>query len=223
MPAYNAERTIAGAINSILTQTIEDLELVIVDDGSTDRTAEIVRQFDDKRLVFLQTPHVGVAEARNIGNRAAKSKYCAVQDADDYSLPNRLERCLSEIGDADVLIHGAYLNCFSERHQCIERHYLKPQEADEDKILESQYLLAWPVYRKSLWQSKPFRRETTYAYDWMMWIDWVLSGAKVKTLDEGLYEYVRYLGSASHRFELSGEREKAFQKIKNIVKKEYGR
>lgn len=74
-----------------------------------------------------------------------------------------------------------------------------------------------------MWAKRPFREETKYSYDWMMHLDWTLGGFKYATLDEGLYEYIRYQGSASDRFEREGNRAEAFNIIREIVKKEYGK
>jgi glycosyltransferase involved in cell wall biosynthesis len=92
VPAYNAARTIETTLHSVLQQTVEDLELLVVDDGSTDTTPDIVRSVKDDRLRLLQQPNAGHASARNAGIRAAQGRYVAVVDADDVWLPHKLER-----------------------------------------------------------------------------------------------------------------------------------
>ena len=92
MPAFNAEKHIAQAIESILQQTYSHFELLILDDGSTDRTKEIIDQFDDGRIVRIDlTENQGLVRARNQLVAAAKGKYIAFLDADDIALPNRLQ------------------------------------------------------------------------------------------------------------------------------------
>ena len=84
MPAYNAERYVDDAVRSVLAQTLSDLELLVVDDGSTDRTAEVARAHTDDRLRVLTVPNGGPARARNLGVSAARpSRYVAFIDADD--------------------------------------------------------------------------------------------------------------------------------------------
>jgi glycosyltransferase involved in cell wall biosynthesis len=97
LPAYNAERTLRRAIDSILAQTLRELELIVVDDGSTDRTGEVARVIDDTRLRDLRREHAGVPPTLNAGLAEARAPIVAVQDADDWSDPRRLER------QADVL------------------------------------------------------------------------------------------------------------------------
>ena len=93
MPVYNGERYLAEAIASILGQTFADFEFIIVDDGSTDRSPEIVREYAqrDSRIlsVFLEK-NQGEASARNRGIERASGKYIAAMDSDDISLPDRL-------------------------------------------------------------------------------------------------------------------------------------
>lgn len=93
MPAYNVEPYIGEAIDSVLAQTFTDFELLIVDDGSTDRTAEMARRFAarDSRLMLLQQDNRGLAAARNTALRQAKGGLMALLDSDDLWMPRFLE------------------------------------------------------------------------------------------------------------------------------------
>lgn len=99
LPVFNSAGTITRAARSILDQTFHDLELIIIDDGSTDETARIVREIRDSRLRVIRTAHRGVAKAANIGTKAAQSEFIARMDADDYSQPQRIEKQLSLLCD----------------------------------------------------------------------------------------------------------------------------
>ena len=93
IPTYNRAHLIGRSIQSVLTQTYEDFELIIVDDGSTDNTEEIVMAFNDHRISYLkQSSNRGVSAARNIGIKAARGSYIAFQDSDDEWLPQKLEK-----------------------------------------------------------------------------------------------------------------------------------
>lgn len=92
IPVYNREATISRAISSVLNQTYKNIEIIVVDDYSTDSTCEKIREFEDKRVKLLeQKEHCGAARARNIGIKAAKGKYIAFQDSDDEWVENKLE------------------------------------------------------------------------------------------------------------------------------------
>ena len=93
MPAYNEERNIRNAISSVLAQEFEDFEFIIVDDGSTDSTSDIIESFDDKRIIYIKNEtNIGVTKSRNKALDFAKGKYIACLDADDTCTPDRLKK-----------------------------------------------------------------------------------------------------------------------------------
>ena len=95
MPAYNVELYIEESIKSILNQTFKNFELIILNDGSSDATANIIKQYakSDNRIKFINnTENKGIAKSRNQLLNSASGEYVAYQDADDISLPDRLER-----------------------------------------------------------------------------------------------------------------------------------
>lgn len=103
LPTYNRARVLPRAIRSVLNQTFSDLELIIVDDGSTDDTETVVRLFCDPRILYVRRErNEGVLPARNLGIRRARGSFIAFQDSDDEWLSEKLERqlhLLSTSGD----------------------------------------------------------------------------------------------------------------------------
>lgn len=116
MPAYNAEKYIAEAIDSILGQTYGDFELIILNDCSADRTEEIVLSYDDPRIVYLKNEeNLGVAATLNKGLALAKGKYIARMDADDISSPERFEKQAAYLDvQKDVAVLGTNVEIFGE-------------------------------------------------------------------------------------------------------------
>jgi len=92
MAVYNASQFLKPAINSILNQTLEEFEFIIVNDGSTDNSLELIRSYKDERIKIINQENTGVAKARNNGIMIAKTNYIAIQDSDDISNPLRLEK-----------------------------------------------------------------------------------------------------------------------------------
>ncbi len=91
IPVYNRERTIKRAVDSVLCQTYFDIEVIVVDDGSTDNTVALVNEYHDKRVrIICQKERRGANRARNIGIANAKGEYIAFQDSDDEWLPDKL-------------------------------------------------------------------------------------------------------------------------------------
>lgn len=99
IPLYNKEKYIKDTINCVLQQTIANFELLIIDDGSTDNSVEIVKKFLDGRIKIIHQKNSGVSAARNNGIRQAKGKYITFLDADDEWTNNFLETCLKLFHD----------------------------------------------------------------------------------------------------------------------------
>jgi len=91
IPAFNADATIASAVTSVLEQTRNDLEVIVVDDGSTDGTSATVERVADRRVRLVSQPNRGVSAARNAGIARARGRYLAFLDSDDLWLPRYLE------------------------------------------------------------------------------------------------------------------------------------
>jgi glycosyltransferase involved in cell wall biosynthesis len=114
IPTFNSERTLAEAILSVLRQTIGDVEVIVVDDGSADRTVDIARQFETRhpgRVSCLQQNHAGPYLARNLAAQRARGKYLAFLDSDDAWLPDKLARQIAvmEANPDVVLCHTAMI------------------------------------------------------------------------------------------------------------------
>jgi glycosyltransferase involved in cell wall biosynthesis len=91
LPVYNSQPYVGAAIKSMLNQTYDQFELLIIDDGSTDNTASVVKSFNDDRINYLYKEHTGLAESLNFGLQKAKYNYIARMDSDDISHENRLD------------------------------------------------------------------------------------------------------------------------------------
>ena len=91
VPSYNSARFIGEALDSIFAQTLQPEQIIVVDDGSTDDTAAVVRRYTDSRIQYIRTEHAGVASARNVGLDAARGEYISFLDADDRWRPIFLE------------------------------------------------------------------------------------------------------------------------------------
>src|SRR5687767_2791669 len=104
MPAYNAEQFVAESIQSVIDQSYENWELLVVDDGSTDKTAEIALGFKakDSRVKYILQPNGRQAKARNTGVQDAGGTLVALLDSDDVWMPEKLQRQVRTLFDANV-------------------------------------------------------------------------------------------------------------------------
>lgn len=113
MPAYNRARLIGRALDSVLTQSHQPDEIIVVDDGSTDRTADIVRSYGS-RIHLIEAPHSGAGVARNLGVDAATSDFVAFLDSDDLWELEHLERISQAISATDGTAHIYFSDCRME-------------------------------------------------------------------------------------------------------------
>jgi glycosyltransferase involved in cell wall biosynthesis len=97
IPVYKVERYIAATVQSVLAQTYHDFEVIIVDDGSPDRSIQICQEFTDKRIKIIRQPNRGVCAARNTGINHAQGEYLAFIDGDDLWLPEKLEKHIEHL------------------------------------------------------------------------------------------------------------------------------
>jgi GT2 family glycosyltransferase len=116
LSAFNEEDWIADAIGSVLGQSLEDFELVVVDDGSTDGTAAVVEGFTDPRVRLIRQENSGLAAALNVGIGAGRAPYAALIDADDLWMPNFLEGMLAALESAER-VGFAYTDAWVLDHQ----------------------------------------------------------------------------------------------------------
>ena len=110
VPAYNAARFITPTLESILSQTYQNIEVIVVDDGSKDETPEIVRQFaaKDSRVTLIQQANAGVAAARNCAIQNSKGEFVAAIDADDIWYPQKIEKQIQCMLQADPEVGLVY-------------------------------------------------------------------------------------------------------------------
>lgn len=128
MSVYNGERYISRAVISILAQTFEDFELILIDDGSTDNTFNIINQINDDRLKFFKQDNIGLTKSLNKALALAKGHWIARHDADDFSIVTRFERQINFlIKNQEVKLIGS--SCFiqPEKHGVINEVYQYPE------------------------------------------------------------------------------------------------
>jgi len=118
MPVYNTEKYVAEAIESILNQTFKDFEFIIVDDGSTDNSLKIIKEYakKDKRIrVIVNEKNMNNSASRNKGIKLARGKYIVTQDSDDISLPTRFEQQVKYMEEhPEIGVVGAWIEIFED-------------------------------------------------------------------------------------------------------------
>jgi glycosyltransferase involved in cell wall biosynthesis len=132
----NYAHLIGRAIDALLAQTLEDIEVIVVDDGSDDNTEEVVRAFTDPRLSYLLLDHVGIAKSLNIGLQKARAPFVAVNDADDWSLPDRLSRQVETLeADPATAVVGCLMREVDDDGKEFAKRRLPVATGDVDRAL----------------------------------------------------------------------------------------
>lgn len=191
LPVFNAEEFVAESMQSILNQTFEDFELLVINDGSTDRSKDIILSFQDKRIKYIDNRNnQGLIRTLNKGLYFAKGEFIARMDADDLCKANRFEKQVDFFRqDNEVDILGAY------QYVINENRYINHKKTNEENRIH--LLLEPPVAHSSVLVKRNklhksnlyYDKNAIYAEDYKLWIDASLSGLSIKNIDEYLCGY----------------------------------
>lgn len=168
MTTYNCAPYISHAIKSILNQTYKDFELLIIDDGSTDDTPEIVRSFNDSRIVYEIIEHVGRSKALNYGIEKCQSEFIAIMDSDDIAESDRLIKQLTFLDqNSDIDIVGSWASIINSSNDCISilRKPIPPQSIKENILSMNGISFGTATIRLSNIHFKYFNEKLTIGED----------------------------------------------------------
>ena len=203
IPTYNCGAYIKEALDSVFAQTFTDYEVIVVDDGSTDKTREVIGRFGDK-VRYIYQENKGVSAARNTGIKNAAGRFIAFLDADDVWLARKLELQMRAIAESDSIgIVTCGLFCVRGKDD-IEREVIPTNYADKDSLIEE--LCCDPgiffgagsavLVRRECFQRLGFFDETLYAAeDWEMCLR-IARSYQVRSVQLPLLEYRARNGSA---------------------------
>lgn len=172
IPVYNREQMIAECINSVLEQTLKDIEIIVVDDCSTDRTVEIVDNISDSRLRKCEklSKNSGASYARNYGASIARGKYIAFQDSDDIWLSKKLEKQINYLtsNDLDMVFCGMQrINKFQKREYYVPAYDLNEYENMQRQILYRNCVSTQCIMiKKEVFEKIKFSPEIKRYQDW---------------------------------------------------------
>lgn len=197
LPAYNAATTIARAVRGVMAQTLSDWELLIIDDGSTDDTVEVVERVGngDLRVRCLRRAHGGMVDALNAGLAAARGRFIARMDADDEMLPERLAAQVAllearpEIGVASCLVafggeasvargyalHVAWMNALRD-----------PDAIALNRFVESPVAHPSVLFRREVLHRHGGYAATGEPEDYELWLRWMDAGVRFAKVPEKL-------------------------------------
>lgn len=203
LPLYNSEKFIVEAIDSVLHQTFQDFELLVIDDGSTDRSAEIVSDYADKRIKLYRRDHFGLIDSLNFGLSEAKGELIARFDSDDICLHDRFMRQVDFLNDhpeVGVLSGGAYL--IDSKGRQSKKAAKMPQLHDDivfalENFFDPIIHPAVMVRKDILISNGGYRKEFPVAEDYELWLRLMRKGVRYECLPDPIIKLRRHDGSVS--------------------------
>jgi len=204
IPVYNGADYVANAIYSVLHQRAVDVEAIVIDDGSTDGTPQVLAAFGD-RIRVLRQANAGHVKARNQGARIARGEWVAFLDADDEWLPDKLAKQLALTNDRTHLVYTERLN-FGDLERVQERQSagVRLYEGDvfEQLLLGNFLTVSSAIMRKSVYDRLGgFAEELLVCEDWDMWLRYSAEGGLVGLCREPLTRYRWHGGSMTNNLQ----------------------
>ena len=202
MPTYNRAWIIDRAIQSVLDQTFVDFELIIIDDGSSDDTADVLENYSDKRIIRLSSAHLGQCGARNLGLSRARGKLISYLDSDNRWHPNFLEVMTASMG-RNVLIYSGQNLLLSERLSHGERiigrrtrtRAFNPQAMLKGNLIDTNAAMHTAAVLKEVGN---FDVELEHSVDWDLFVRMVIAHPlRVAYVDQILGDYHYYTSASS--------------------------
>ncbi len=168
MPTYNRAAYLKDAIDSIINQTMADWELIVIDDGSSDGTAELVASCQDKRIKYFNFGHNGISFSRNMGSLLSRGKIIVVADSDDINLPERLALTLKEMEGtgADILYASMYFLFEDGRRELVPSHPFSLERLKKGNFLYHPTV----AYRREVAMACPYDEGIEVSEDYDMYL-----------------------------------------------------
>jgi len=191
MPVYNADKFVYEAIDSILKQTYTNFELLVFNDGSTDKSLEIIQSFKDDRIqLFNYEQNIGYVQHLNMGILEAKSELIARMDADDISLPNRLEEQVKYMTEnPEVGLCGTMCNIIGKEDEIID-HLLTHHEIVSELFWKNSFIHSTIMMRKSTLEKYNINYDISFrpSEDYLLFTKMAMV-SKVVNIDKVLVSY----------------------------------
>jgi len=227
LPVYNGESYLREAVDSILGQTFTDFELIIINDGSTDGSGAILREFSsrDPRIVLIERPNGGLVLALNEGIALARADLIARMDADDVAMPERFALQYARMSAAPQLgVLGSFIRLMDREGRIIRLADYPVTEAETAQFLEQGSPVAHPAVvmrRSAVLAAGGYRRAFAHCEDYDLWLrisekgygianlpepllNYRMHGANVSTMHREAQEIGTMIARLSHRARLAG-------------------
>ena len=192
IPAYNQARYVSQSIESVLKQTFPEFELIVVDDGSTDETPQIIASIQDPRMRVIRQPNAGLSAARNTGLRASSSPLVTFLDADDYFLPDKLKVLNEFLEDHPeiglVAGHPIYIN---DAGDIVSRPPMSQTRLGLPELLFENPICVSGILLRRVWLERVgvFDETLRACEDWDLWLRLLAAGCQMAWVEHYVVAY----------------------------------
>ena len=192
VPIYNEEENLRKCIESLINQTYKELEIILINDGSTDKSKEIIESFKDKRIIAINKKNTGISDTRNIGIGKSTGDYIMFVDSDDYLELNCIGRLIetAEKENSEIVMFNYYLETPSKRIE-IKLPKIEARNLKEDKDLLTKIHLGpcTKIFKAELIKDNLFPLNLKYE-DVPFVVEAVIKAGKISFIPDYLYHYV---------------------------------
>lgn len=222
IPVYNGEKYIKRCLNSIINQTYKNIEIIIINDGSTDKTVEKIEEISDERIKLFNRENKGVSNARNFGINVCTGKFLIFCDADDWLEANLIENMMQLIvkADYDLIRFNYSINKTEKNNYCkgIDIETKRDNKLNLNQMIDGIIKAKIPAYIWTLFIKKDFiisnkikfDEDIYIAEDKLFLLKYLLQEPKIYIEDKAYYHYFYNPHSAMHKKDFK-------KKIDNII------
>ena len=205
VPVYNLEGYVTNCLNSLVNQTYRNLEILCIDDGSTDKSADVIKAFAEKddRVIYLYKENGGVSSARNMGLDMFKGEYVMFVDGDDYLHPQAVEMLFFPFSQSHILIScGNLVTAYDYSGICVFANGFNSEVVPIDKLMltENSFGLmsaCGKLYSKGCLNEIRFNEDLIYSEDTAFLFEILMNCDSIAIIDFGVYYYFHRQGSAT--------------------------
>lgn len=192
IPAYNQAQYLGEAIQSVLNQTFRDYELIVVDDGSTDYTSEMLSGFEDPRLRIIRQSNGGLSAARNRGIRETSAPFVTFLDADDLFMPDNLNLlCTALVNNREIGLVAGGVRIIDQAGQFLLERVIRPESFSLDHLLlENPFAIGGILVRRN-WFDRigAFDETLSPCADWDLYLRLAAAGCRMMGLEDIVVAY----------------------------------
>ena len=214
VPIYNVENYIEKCIDSLVSQTIENIEIILVDDGSTDNTPKIIDEYAKKypeKIKVIHKENEGVSIARNVGMKEANGEYVGFLDSDDWVNPDMYEILYNKALEEDFDVVACNTSAIYPDNEVIIESNIKDNESIKELMIDA-YAVIWnKIYKKSLIENIKFKEKMNFCEDVRFLYMLYPKINKIGSVDMALHNYLQRTGSLTYTYN-----EKLYQLIDSL-------